>query len=200
MRYADDSVLGFQYKEEAERYLVALKEQLSGFGLTLHPEKTRLKAFGRYAAERRKKRGEGKPAGFDFLVFKHLCKKNRKGGFFLRRKTISKRLRQTIREIKEALRIRMHAPIVQTGNWLKSVEQGYGQYFGVSGNIKALKSFRNLVTKAWYWSLRRRSQKGRAMNWQQFTPIVGAYIPRLRICHEFPEVRFAKTQGRSRLR
>ena len=200
VRYADDLVLGFQYKEEAERYHAALKEQLSGYGLTLHPEKTRLKEFGRYAAERRKKRGEGKPEGFDFLGFTHLCSKNRKGGYFLKRKTISKRLRQTIREIKEALRIRMHAPIAQTGNWLKSVLQGYGQYFGVPGNIKALKSFRDLVAKAWHWSLRRRSQKGTAMNWQRFTPIVDAYLPRLRICHDFPDVRFALTQGRSRMR
>jgi RNA-directed DNA polymerase len=200
VRYADDIVLGFQYKEEAERYFAALKEQLSGFGMTLHPEKTRLKEFGRYAAERRKKRGEGKPEGFDFLGFTHLCSKNRKGGYFLKRKTISKRLRQTIREIKEALRIRMHAPIIQTGNWLKSVVQGYGQYFGVPGNIKALKSFRDLVAKAWYRSLRRRSQKGTAMNWQRFTPIVDAYLPRLRICHDFPEVRFDITRGRSRMR
>ena len=121
-------VLGFQYKEEAERYLAALKEQLSGYGLTLHPEKTRLKEFGRYAEERRKKRGEGKPEGFDFLGFTHLCSKNRKGGYFLRRKTISKRLRQTIREVKDALRIRMHAPIKQTGIWLKSVVLSTPEY------------------------------------------------------------------------
>jgi group II intron reverse transcriptase/maturase len=200
VRYADDMVLGFQYKEEAERYHEALKEQLCRHGLKLHPEKTRLKEFGRYAGERRKKRGEGKPEGFDFLGFTHLCSKNRKGDYFLKRKTTSKRLRETIREIKEALRQRMHAPIVQTGNWLKSVVQGYGLYFGVPGNIKALKSFRDLVAKAWYRSLRRRSQKGTAMTWQRFTPIVDAYLPRLRICHDFPEVRFAMTQGRSRMR
>jgi len=200
VRYADDMVLGFQYKNEAERYLAALKEQLSGHGLTLHPEKTCLKEFGRYAAEGRKKRGEGKPEGFDFLGFTHLCSKNRKGGYFLRRKTISKRLRQTIREVKDALRKRMHAPIKQTGIWLKSVVLGYGQYFGVPGNIEALKSFRDLVAKAWYWSLRRRSQKGTAMTWQRFTPIVNTYLPRLRLCHDFPEVRFAITQGRSRMR
>ena len=200
VRYADDMVLGFQYKEEAERYHKALKEQLSRHGLTLHPEKTRLKEFGRYAAERRKKRGKGKPESFDFLGFTHLCSKNRNGGYFLKRKTINKRLRQTIREIKEALRKKMHAPINQTGNWLRSVVQGYGLYFGVPGNIKALKGFRDLVAKAWFWSLRRRSQKGAAMIWQRFTPIVDAYLPRLRICHEFPDARFATTQGRSRMR
>jgi RNA-directed DNA polymerase len=200
VRYADDFVLGFQYKAEAERYLAALREQLSNFGLTLHPVKTRLKEFGRYAATGRKKRGEGKPDGFDFLGFTHLCSKNRKGGFFLKRKSISKRQRQAIREIKESLRKRMHAPIKQTGDWLKSVVRGYGQYFGVPGNIKAVKSFRDLVAKAWYWSLRRRSQKGRAMNWKRFTLIVDAYLPHLRICHDFPEVRFAITQGKSRMR
>ena len=166
VRYADDMVQGFQHKQEAERYLTALREQLSGYGLTLHPEKTRLKEFGRYAAERRKKSGEGKPESFDFLGFTHLCSKNRKGGYFLKRKTVSKRLRQTIREIKEALRKKMHDPVEQTGDWLKSVVQGYGLYFGVPGNIKALKSFRDLVAKAWYRSLRRRSQKGTAMAWQ----------------------------------
>ena len=200
VRYADDMVLGFQHKEEAERYLTALREQLSGYGLTLHPEKTRLKEFGRYAAERRKKRGEGKPESFDFLGFTHLCSKNRKGDYFLKRKTVSKRLRQTIRETKESLRKKMHDPLEQTGDWLRSVVQGYGLYFGVPGNIKALKSFRDLVAKAWYRSLRRRSQKGTAMTWQRFIPIVDAYLPRLRICHDFPEVRFASTQGKSRMR
>ena len=200
VRYADDLVMGFQYKAEAERYHAALREQLSKYGLTLHPEKTSLKEFGRYAAANRKKRGEGKPEGFDFLGFTHLCSKNRKGGFFLKRKTKSKSQRQTIRETKEALRKRMHAPIKQTGDWLKSVVQGYGQYYGVPGNIKALKSFRSLVAKAWYWSLKRRSQKGTAMNWQRFRPIVDAYLPHLQTCHDFPEVRFAITQGRSRMR
>ena len=139
---------------------------------------------------------------FDSILHEPLLEfiKNRKGGYFLKRKTVSKRLRQTIGEIKEALRKKMHDPVEQTGNWLKSVVQGYGLYFGVPGNIKALKSFRDLVTKAWYRSLRRRSQKGTAMTWQRFTPIVDAYFPRLRICHEFPEVRFAITQGKSRMR
>jgi len=200
VRYADDFVMGFQDKAEAERYHAALKEELSNYGLTLHPEKTSLKEFGRYAATNRKKRGEGKPESFDFLGFTHLCSKNRKGGFFLKRKTKSKSQRQAIRETKEALRKRMHASMKQTGDWLKSVVQGYGQYYGVPGNIKALRSFRSFVAKAWYWSLRRRSQKGTAMNWQRFTPIVDAYLPHLRTCHDFPEARFALTQGRSRMR
>lgn len=115
VRYADDVVLGFQYKAEAERYLEALKERLGAYGLTLHPRKTRLIEFGRYAAEKRKKRGEGKPESFDFLGFTHLCSKNRKGGYFLKRKTKSKGLRQTLQDIKTSLRKQMHAPLYQTG-------------------------------------------------------------------------------------
>ena len=201
VRYADDTVLGFQYKSEAERFLTAMRERLAEFGLTLHPEKTRLIEFGRYAVERRKRRGEGKPDNFNFLGFTHLCSVTRKGGYFLKRQTIGKRLRQTVRDITETLRKTLHEPVNQIGNWLKSVVQGFGLYFGVPGNHKALKTFRDLVVKAWFKSLRRRSQKGTAMTWRRFTPIVDAYIPRLRICHEFPEVRFfATTQGKSRMR
>ena len=200
VRYADDVVLGFQYKTEAERYHEALKERLGTYSLTLHPRKTRLIEFGRYAAERRKKRGEGKPESFDFLGFTHLCSKTRKGGYFLKRKTKSKGQRKTLQDIKASLRKQMHAPLHQAGTWLRRVVQGHGNYFGVPGNSQSLKSFRDQVVKAWYRSLRRRSQKGRAMTWQRFRPIVDAYIPYLRICHEFPEVRFANTQGRSRMR
>ena len=200
VRYADDTVLGFQYKSEAERYLAAMRERLAGFGLTLHPEKTRLIEFGRYAAKSRQKRGEGKPESFNFLGFTHLCSVTRKGGFFLKRQTIGKSLRETVRRITEILKRKMHEPISVTGAWLKSVVQGFGLYFGVPGNHKALKRYRELVVKAWLKSLRRRSQKGRTLNWEHFTSIVDAYIPRLRICHEFPEVRFATTQGRSRMR
>jgi len=200
VRYADDVVLGFQHKTEAERYLVTLRERLAGFGLTLHPEKTRLIEFGRYAAERRKRRGEGKPDSFNFLGFTHLCSVTRKGSYFLKRQTRGKRLLQTVRGITENLRKTLHEPVYQIGSWLKSVVQGFGLYFGVPGNSKALKTFRDLVAKAWFKSLRRRSQKGTAMNWRRFTHIVDAYLPRLRICHEFPEVRFATTQGKSRMR
>ena len=200
VRYADDVVLGFQYKTEAERYLEALKERLGTYSLTLHPRKTRLIEFGRYAAERRKKRGEGKPESFDFLGFTHLCSRTRKGGYFLKRKTKSKGQRKTLQDIKASLRKQMHTPLHQTGTWLRRVVQGHGNYFGVPGNSQSLKSFRDQVVKAWYRSLRRRSQKGGAMTWERFRPIVDIYIPHLRICHEFPEVRFAITQGRSRMR
>ncbi len=129
MRFADDVVLGFQYKTAAERYFEALKERLSSYGLTLHSRKTRLIEFGRYAAARRKKRGEGKPEGFDFLGFTHLCSKTRKGDYFLKRKTKSKGLRQTFQAIKASLRKQMHAPLHQTGTWLRRVVQGHGNLF-----------------------------------------------------------------------
>jgi group II intron reverse transcriptase/maturase len=200
IRYADDLVMGFQYKTEAERYLEALSERVQAYGLKLHPEKTCLKEFGRYAEERMRKRGEGKPEGFDFLGFTHLCSRNRKGGYFLKRKTKTKKLRQKLSEIKVQLRKRKHAPIEQTGKWLKSVVQGFGLYFGVPGNSRSLRSYRDQVVKMWLRILRRRSQKGRALTWEKFNQIVEKYIPHLRICQPFPEVRFAMTQGRSRMR
>lgn len=200
VRFADDCVLGFQYKSEAERFLTAMRERLAGFGLTLNPEKTRLIEFGRYVAERRQKRGEGKPESFNFLGFTHLCSVNKKGGYFLKRQTIGKRLREKVRSVAIALKKRMHRPVSETGTWLQSVVQGFGLYFGVPGNHKALQRYRLLVVRAWFKSLRRRSQKGTAMTWKRFSPIVDAYIPRLRICHDFPEARFAITQGRSRMR
>lgn len=200
IRYADDLVLGFQYKTEAERYLEALNERVQTYGLKLHPEKTCLKEFGRYAEERRRKRGEGKPESFDFLGFTHLCSRNRKGGYFLKRKTKTKKMRQKLSELKEELMKRKHAPIQQTGTWLKSVVQGHGLYFGVPGNSKALRSYRDQVVKMWLKVLRRRSQKGIALTWEKFNRIVDKYIPHLRICQPFPEVRFAMTQGRSRMR
>jgi len=200
VRYADDMVLGFQYKSEAERYLKAIGERLAEFGLSLNLKKTRLIEFGRYAAERRQKRGEGKPESFDFLGFTHLCSVNKKGGYFLKRVTIGKRLRQSVKAITENLKKRMHRPVPETGKWLKMVVEGYGMYFGVPGNSKRLKRYRDLVVKEWFKSLRRRSQKGTALTWARFNKIVDIYIPHLRICHDFPEVRFATTQGRSRMR
>ncbi|NTU54106.1 MAG: group II intron reverse transcriptase/maturase, partial [Chlorobiaceae bacterium] len=200
IRYADDLVMGFQYKTEAERYLKALNERVQEYGLKLHPEKTCLKEFGRYAEERRRKRGEGKPEGFDFLGFTHLCSRTRKGNYFLKRKTKAKKLRQKLTELKEKLLKRKHAPIHQTGKWLKSVVQGHGLYFGVPGNSKALRSYRDQVVKMWLKILRRRSQKGKSLTWETFNRIVDKYIPHLRICQPFPEVRFVMTQGRSRMR
>lgn len=200
VRYADDFVLGFQRKGEAEHFFRKLRERVSAFGLTMHPEKTRLIEFGRFAATNRKRRGQGKPEKFKFLGFTHICSVSTKGRFWIKRVTIPQRLRNKIREIKQELRKRISRPIHETGIWLRQVVTGYGNYHGVPGNSKTLKRIRNLCARLWLKTLRRRSQKGRKLTWERFGPIADKYIPPLRICHPYPEVRFANTRGRSRMR
>ena len=143
VRYADDVVLGFELKEEAERFLGELRERLGKFGLEMHPEKTRLIEFGRYAAPNREGRGQGKPETFDFLGFTHMCGKNRKTGYFVvQRKTVKKRMRAKLQALKAELWLRMHEPIAETGEWLKTVVRGYYQYYAVPGNTASLSVFR----------------------------------------------------------
>ena len=168
VRYADDAVLGFQYQAEAERFLTELRERLRKFGLELHPDKTRLIEFGRYAAERRKKRGKGKPETFNFLGFTHICGKNHKTGYFtVLRQTIGKRLTAKLKDIRQKLRERMHESIELTTKWLKSVVRGYYQYHAVPRNEYRLKAFRHEVLHMWWWTLRRRSQRTR-WTWTRF--------------------------------
>jgi RNA-directed DNA polymerase len=190
VRYADDAVLGFQYRDEAMRFLVELRERLAKFGLELHPEKTRLIAFGRYAAMRRKKRGEGRPETFNFLGFTHMCGTNRKTGYFeILRKTIGKRLTAKLKEVAAELRKRMHEPIEDTLKWLQSVVRGYFQYHAIPGNWERLAEFRKNVLLLWHRSLRRRSQRSR-WTWTRFRELLVDLIPEVRILHSFPEVRF----------
>jgi len=162
VRYADDTVLGFQYQKDADCFLQDLREQLKNLGLELHPDKTRRIEFGLFAERNRKKRGEGKPETFDFLGFTHICGKDRRGQFALKRKTIAKRMRAKLQEIKQELRRRMHDPVEQTGKWLQSVVRGYFNYHAVPGNMQRLKAFRTRVTRLWRWTLRCRSQKAPA--------------------------------------
>jgi len=196
VRFADDFVIGFAHRATAERYLAELRDRFTAFGLTLHPDKTRLIEFGRYAATNRSKRGDGKPETFNFLGFTHICATNRKGGFFLKRTTIAKRLKNKVKEITADLRKRMHRPVKETGDWLKSVFRGHVNYYGVPGNLEALKSFRDLIAGAWRKVLRRRSQKGRTMTWEKFRKILDAYLPHVQICHPFPNVRFDAIHSR----
>ena len=196
VRYADDFVIGFQYKVSAERFTWALRERFTEYGLTLHPEKTRLIEFGRYAVSNREKRGEGKPETFGFLGFTHICSINRRGGFFLKRVTIAKRLRKKANEIAGELRKRMHHPVSENGKWLRSVIRGYGQYYGVPGNSEAVKRFYDLIAKAWHKTLRRRSQKGSRLTWEKFNRVKNTWLPHIRICHPFPEVRFNALHSR----
>jgi group II intron reverse transcriptase/maturase len=195
VRYADDSVYGFQHREEADRFLQGLRERLKKFGLELHPEKTRRIEFGRYAEQNRKRRGEGKPETFDFLGLTHMSGKSRKGRFRVRRKTIGKRMRAKLQQIKGQLWKRMHHPIVETGQWLRSVVQGHFNYYAVPDNMSSLVKFRDNVIRLWFRSLRRRSQKHR-VTWARFIPLRDRWLPRPRAVHLWPSDSFAATHPR----
>jgi RNA-directed DNA polymerase len=190
VRYADDFVVGFQYREDAERFHAALRQRLADFALDLHEDKTRLIEFGRHAARHRKARGEGKPATFDFLGFTHICGKRRKDGkFSLHRKTLGKRLRLKIRSVRETLVRERHRPVPVQGAWLRSVLQGHYNYYGVPGNRAALDTFRTQVCRAWLHALRRRSQRGRRLLWERFQRWVTEWIPTAHITHPYPNQR-----------
>jgi len=201
VRYADDFVLGFQHRYEAERFQQDLRDRLSKFGLELHPTKTRLIAFGRYAAERSEQRGQGKPATFDFLGFTHHCGRTREGQkFFIWRRSSRVRLRNKIKEVRGALTRRRHLPVRIVGAWLRGIVRGYFAYHAVPGNIEALGIFRREIERAWLFSLRRRSQRSR-MPWSRFRRLAEHWIPRAQILHPYPGERFdATTRGRSRMR
>ena len=196
VRYADDFVMGFQQRAEAQRFLEALRERLRKFGLELHSEKTRLIEFGRFAASNRKQRGEGKPETFNFLGFTHICGQTRKTGHFIvRRKSMGKRLRAKLLEVKEQLRRRLDQPLAATGAWLRSVVQGYFNYHAVPLNSGSLETFRQQVVRAWHQAINRRSQRAR-MTWTRFVSLVDRWLPRPRILHPYPDVRFAATHPR----
>jgi len=190
VRYADDAVLGFEHREEAERFLEQLRERLRKFGLELHPEKTRLIEFGRYATERREKRGEGKPETFNFLGFIHICGTNHKSGnFTVCRRTMGKRMAAKLKDIRARLRQRMHASPAETGQWLVQVVRGYFQYHAIPGNWARLKAFRNDVLRLWFQTLRRRSQRSR-LSWERFREGLGSLLPSIHILQPYPNVRF----------
>ena len=208
VRYADDAVLGFEYREEAERFLAGLREQLLTFGLELHPEKTRLIEFGRYAAARRAKRGEGKPETFNFLGFTHICGKNHKTGYFeVIRKTIGKRMAAKLKDIGQKLRQRRHDPTDTIVKWLIAVVRGYFQYHAVPRNEQRMKAFRHQVLRLWLRQLRRRSQRS-LWTWAKFLARLGTLLPVVEVRHPYPAVRFARDhpkfwahiQGRNRVR
>ena len=208
VRYADDAVLGLQHRAEAERFLADLRERLRKFGLELHPEKTRLIEFGRYAAERRAKRGEGKPETFNFLGFTHICGKNHATGYFMvLRRTIGKRMAAKLKDMRQQLRRRMHARTSDTVKWLRSVVRGYFQYHAIPRNEDRMKAFRNEVLRMWMWALRRRSQRTR-WTWDKFLEKLGNLLPEVEVLHPYPDVRFASdhpnfgghTQGKNRVR
>jgi len=197
VRYADDAVLGFQHREDAEQFLEQLRERLAKFGLELHPEKTRLIEFGRFATENRKKRGEGRPETFKFLGFTHTCGTNyQTGKFTIHRKTIGKRMAAKLKEIRAQLQKRMHERVPGIVKWLQQVVRGYFQYHAVPGNCARLGVFRDEVLRSWLKALRRRSQRQR-MSWEHFKTRLAPLIPQVQVLHPYPDVRFAAKHPRS---
>jgi group II intron reverse transcriptase/maturase len=201
VRWADDFVVGFEHRHDAERFWAELRDRLANFGLELNAEKTRLIEFGRHAARDRKARGLGKPETFQFLGFTHVCGKTRKSGRFkLKRITDSKRVRAKLLAVKRELARRMHQPVPEQGRWLARVLQGHYNYYAVPDNIEALHAFRRGLIRHWLKSLRRRSQKSR-MTWPRLERLAERWLPLPRILHPWPEQRFnASTQGRSPVR
>jgi group II intron reverse transcriptase/maturase len=190
VRYADDAVLGFQFRDEAERLLQELKERTAKFGLELHPEKTRLIEFGRFAAERRKKRGERSPETFKFLGFTHICGTSRQTGYYtIIRKTISKRRAAKLKQIHAELRQRLHDPLAETAKWLQSVVRGYFQYHAIPGNERSLDQFRSHVLRMWLRQIRRRSQRSH-WTWKRFLERLGDLFPAACAAHPYPTARF----------
>jgi RNA-directed DNA polymerase len=187
VRYADDWVMGFQYRHEAEQFLREVQTRMANFGLELHPEKTRLIEFGRFAAANRAKRGEGKPETFDFLGFTHICSATRKSKrFTIRRKTIAKRLRAKVKAVRKEMLQRMHDPVPEQGEWLRAVVQGHLNYYAVPGNKQATDAFRTQVMRGWLYALRRRSEKARSLTWERFKRLVRTWLPTSKVKHPYP--------------
>ena len=192
VRYADDFVIGFREESDARKCLEALKERLLKFGLELHPDKTRLIEFGRYAEERRAKRGEGPPETFDFLGFTHISGKTRRGDFAILRKTSRKKFQTKLVALREQLIRRRHDDLAQVGAWLQTVFRGWCQYYAVPGNYQRLQQFRDAIQVMWLGVLRRRSQRGRNLTWAKFSKLSKRWLPTPKILHPYPNVRFAR--------
>jgi RNA-directed DNA polymerase len=190
VRYADDVVVGFEHESDARRFWDAMRERLQKFSLSLHPDKTRLVEFGRFAAANRNWRGLGKPETFDFLGFTLICSKSRRGRFLLKRRSRSDRMKAKLKDVSNELRHRMHQSIPEQGKWLKQVITGYFAYHAVPTNSAALVTFRDQIIARWRWVLHRRSQKS-ALTWTRMTKLANDWLPKPRILHLWPNQRFA---------
>ena len=195
VRYADDTVVGFQYEADATRFLTELRTRLEAFKLSLHPDKTRCIEFGRFAVRDRRANGLPRPETFNFLGFTHICGRSRRDAFLLTRRSRRDRMRATVREVRLGLRRRINLTIPQQGDWLRRVVRGYYQYHGVPTNCGSLQIFRQYVIKAWLWTLRRRSQRHR-MTWLRMTGVADRWLPRASVLHPWPERRFAANHPR----
>ena len=185
-------VVGFENRLDAMQFQEDLTERLSCFKLELHPEKTRLIEFGRFAAKNRKHRGEAKPETFDFLGFTHICGKTRTGRFALLRKTMRKKVMRKLKELKKELRKRMHVPISEVGKWLNSVLAGHYRYYGVPGNSSSMGAFRMRILRYWRWIIQRRSQRQRT-TWERMKLIAARWLPLPHIYHSYPNQRLRVT-------
>jgi len=195
VRYADDLVLGFQHESDAHRFLDAMRARFEEFALSLHPDKTRLIEFGRFAAAGRERRGLGKPETFNFLGFTFICGRSRQGSFQLKRKSRRDRVRAKLKEIKEELRRRMHQPIPEQGSWLAQVIRGFFAYHAVPTNFAALGKFRHQIIRLWLRTLRRRSQQDDTP-WTRMKKLAADFLPKPKILHPWPAVRFAAKHPR----
>jgi group II intron reverse transcriptase/maturase len=189
VRFADDYIAGFQHRDDAERFRVELRDRLAKFGLELAAEKTRLIEFGRHAARNRAARGRGKPETFTFLGFTHICAKDGKGRFQLKRATDSKRMHAKLHAVKRGLRQRMHLPLPEQGRWLGAVVRGHLNYYAVPGNLKAVTTFRFQAVQYWQQALRRRSQHG-GLRWERLYRHANRWLPMPRNTHPWPRQRF----------
>jgi RNA-directed DNA polymerase len=200
VRYADDFVMGFQHEDDAVRFRNDLQQRLERFGLEVHPDKTRLIRFGKFAESNRRERGEGKPEIFDFLGFTHICGKTRSGKFLLHRRTSKKRMRAKLKTIREDLHRHRHLPVPVQGQKIAAVIRGYFAYHAVPTNIECLGVFRTQIIRDWHRALRRRSQRSR-MDWERMSRLAKRWVPTPRVLHPYPWDRFDdRTQGRSRVR
>ena len=195
VRYADDLALGFEHEADARRFQLDLHQRLAKFGLELHPDKTRLIEFGRWAVQNRRRRGQGKPETFDFLGLTHMCGRTKDGRFQVVRRTSKKRMVTKLKEVRRALVKARHTPVPAQGAWLRRVLQGYFAYHAVRTNLRRLRSFRTQVIRAWMHALRRRSQRHR-MSWVRMGTLVKRWLPPVRALHPWPETRFAATHPR----
>jgi RNA-directed DNA polymerase len=193
VRWADDFVVGFEHQSDAEQFHHELAERFAKFKLKLHPEKTRVIEFGRFAVNNRKRRGQGKPETFNFLGFTHICGQTRSQGMFtVLRRTMSQRKRAKLKEIKTELSKRMHQPVPEVGKWLRTVVGGHNRYYGVPTNLQSLSVFRFHVGRCWYRTLRRRSQKTR-LTWERMRRLIDHWLPRPLLHHSYPSWRLGVT-------
>jgi len=200
VRYADDEVLGFEIRADAERCLDGLRERLRKFSLELHPDKTRLIEFGKRASRNRQRRGVGKPETFDLLGFTHICAKNRKGRFQLLRRTIAKRMRAKLSSIRVETKRKRHLSVPEQGRWLGAVVRGHTNYYAVPLNGDMAARFRTECIKHWWRALKQRSHKS-TITWDRMNRIAKRWLPPARVCHPWPDKRFdVTTRGRSPVR